>query len=126
MAGLGTWRARKSTERAAGRSAAALGGDQWAGAAAAAAGAGARAAVSLLAMACWPSTATAGLFGMKLLKEHQHLQLEHAGKLWSFLREPSRGRVGSACRGATVWAFGCVETGAFAGSVRARERHVRT
>ena len=62
---------------------------------------------------------------MKLLKEHQHLQLEHAGKLLSFLREPSRGRVGSACCGATVWALGCLEAGAFVGSVRAREQHVR-
>ena len=77
-------------------------------------------------MACCSSTATAGLFGMKLLKEHQHLQLEHAGKLWSFLREPSKGRVGCACCGATVWAFRRLEAGAFVGSVRAWEQHVRT
>ena len=77
-------------------------------------------------MACWSSTATAGLIDEKLHKKHHHLQLEHAGKLWSILREPSRGRVGSACCGATVRAFGWRETGAFVGSVRARERHVRT
>ena len=80
----------------------------------------------LLASALRTSVAMAGLFSMKLLKKIHHLQLENAGKFWSFLREPSRGRVGSACCGATVWAFGCLETGAFAGSVRARERHVRT
>ena len=100
--------------------------DRWAGAAATAARAGARASADLLSMACLSSTATAGLFDMKLLKKHHHLQLEHAGKTWSVLREPSSGRVGSACCGATVWAFGCLETGAFAGSVRAWEQHVRT
>ena len=82
--------------------------------------------MDLLESVRWSSVTVAGLFGVKLLKKHHHLQLEHAGKLWSILREPSRGRVGSACCGATVWAFGCLETGAFAGSVRARERHVRT
>ena len=65
-------------------------------------------------------------YTLKLLKEHQHLQLEHAGKLWSFLREPSRGRVGCACCSATVWAFRRLEAGAFVGSVRAWEQHVCT
>ena len=57
---------------------------RWAGADATAAGAGARAAADLLSMACSSSTATAGLFDVKLLKEHHHLLLEHAGKIWSF------------------------------------------
>ena len=61
---------------------------------------------------------------MKLLKEHQYLQLEHAGKLRSFPHEPSRGRVGSACCGATVWCVGRLEAGAFVMSVRAWEQHV--
>ena len=99
--------------------------DRWAGAAAAAAGAGAWAAVDLLASACSSSTATAGLFSMKLLKKIHHLQLENAGKFWSFLQEPSRGRVGSACCGATVWTLRCLEAGGFIGSVRVREQHVR-
>ena len=58
--------------------------DRWAGAAATAARAGARASADLLSMACLSSTATAGLFDMKLLKEHHHLLFEHAGKIWSF------------------------------------------
>ena len=99
--------------------------DRWAGAAAAAAGAGAWAAVDLLASACSSSTATAGLFDMKLLKETQHLQLEHAGKLRSIPSEPSRGRVGSARCSATVWCVGRIEAGAFVVSVRAWEQHVR-
>ena len=70
------------------------------------------------------ATAMAGLFDMKLLKEHQYLQLEHAGKLRSFPHEPSRGRVGSACCGATVWFVGRLEAGAFVMSVRAWEQHV--
>ena len=82
--------------------------------------------MDLLESVRWSSVTVAGLFGVKLLKKIYHLQLKNAGKFWSFLQEPSRGRVGSACCGATVWAFGCLETGAFAGSVRARERHVRT
>ena len=90
------------------------------------AGCGYASSVDLLESVRWSSVTVAGLFGMKLLKKIHHLQLENAGKFWSILREPSRGRVGSACRGATVWAFGCLETGAFAGSVRARERHVCT
>ena len=88
------------------------------------AGAGARAAACLLAMACSSSMATAGLFDMKLLKEHQYLQLEHAGKIWSFPHETSRGRVGSACCGATLWCVGRFEAGAFVMSVRAWEQHV--
>ena len=100
--------------------------DRWAGAAATAAGAGARAADDLLSMACSSSTATAGLFDMKLLKETQHLQLEHAGKLRSIPSEPSRGRVGSARCSATVWCVGRIEAGAFVVSVRAWEQHVRT
>ena len=99
--------------------------DRWAGAASAAAGAGALAAADLLASACSSSTATAGLFSMKLLKKIHHLQLENAGKFWSFLQEPSRGRVGSACCGAKVWTLRCLEAGGFVGSVRVREQHVR-
>ena len=99
--------------------------DRWAGAAATAAVAGARAAADLLSMACSSSTATAGLFDMKLLKETQHLQLEHAGKLRSIPSEPSRGRVGSARCSATVWCVGRIEAGAFVVSVRAWEQHVR-
>eukprot|EP00966_Prymnesium_polylepis_P181768 4210693-Prymnesium_polylepis.1 len=78
-------------------------------------------------MACWSSTATAALIDEKLHKKHHHLQLEHAGELLSFPREPSRGRVGSACCCATVWALRCLEAGTFVrpGSVRAREQHVR-
>ena len=113
------WDARLGSRLAAAR-------DCWAGAVALAAGFGRAGGTDLLASARWSSVTVAGLFGVKLLKKHHLLQLEHAGKFWSILREPSRGRVGSACRGATVWAFGCLETGAFAGSVRARERHVRT
>ena len=87
--------------------------------------AGARAAADLLAMAFSSSTAMAGLFDMKLLKETQHLQLEHAGKLRSIPSEPSRGRVGSARCSATVWCVGRIEAGAFVVSVRAWEQHVR-
>mmetsp|Transcript_42343 Transcript_42343/g.124000 ORF Transcript_42343/g.124000 Transcript_42343/m.124000 type:complete len:134 (+) Transcript_42343:3-404(+) len=90
------------------------------------AGCGCAGSAHLLEPVLWSSVTEAGLFSMELLKKIHHLQLKNAGKFWSFLREPSRGRVGSACCGATVWAFRCLETGAFAGSVRARERHVRT
>ena len=128
MAGLGTWRARKFVSRTefvgAGALAVGCATDRWAGAAASAAGAGARAAADLLSMACSSSTATAGLFDMKLLKETQHLQLEHAGKLRSIPSEPSRGRVGSARCSATVWCVGRIEAGAFVVSVRAWEQHV--
>ena len=125
MAGLGTWRARKFVsllERA--RSLLGCAIYRWAGADATAAGAGARAAADLLSMACSSSTATAGLFDMKLLKETQHLQLEHAGKLRSIPSEPRRGRVGSARCSATVWCVGRIEAGAFVVSVRAWEQHV--
>ena len=67
----------------------------------------------------------AGLFGVKLLKKHHHLQLEHAGKTWSILRMSSSGRVDCACSCATVWTLSCLEAGGFVGSVRVREQHVR-
>ena len=47
--------------------------DRWAAAAAAAAGAGAWAAADLLASVCSSSTATAGLFDVKLLQNNQDL-----------------------------------------------------
>jgi hypothetical protein len=83
------------------------------------------AAADLLASVCSSSTATAGLFDVKLLKEHHHLLLEHAGKIWSFWRMSSSGRVDCACCCATVWTLRCLEAGGFVGSVRVREQHVR-
>ena len=99
--------------------------DCWAGAAAAAAGCGLLGSTDLLASALRTSVAMAGLFSMELLKKIYHLQLKNAGKFWSFLQEPSRGRVGSACCGAKVWTLRCLEAGGFIGSVRVREQHVR-
>jgi hypothetical protein len=81
--------------------------------------------VNLLEPVRRSSMTVAGLFSMELLKKIHHLQLKNAGKFWSFLREPSRGRVGSACSGATVWVLRCLEAGGFIGSVRVREQHVR-
>ena len=82
--------------------------------------------VNLLEPVRRSSMTVAGLFSMELLKKIYHLQLKNAGKFWSFLREPSRGRVDCVCCGATVWAFRRLEAGAFVGSVRAWEQHVRT
>ena len=83
------------------------------------------AAADLLASVCSSSTATAGLFDVKLLKEHHHLLLEHAGKIWSFWLMSGSGRVECACCCATVWTLRCLEAGGFVGSVRVREQHVR-
>ena len=48
--------------------------------------------MDLLESVRWSSVTVAGLFGVKLLKKHHHLQLEHAGKTWSILRMSSRDR----------------------------------
>ena len=89
------------------------------------AGCGCAGSAHLLEPVLWSSVTEAGLFSMELLKKIYHLQLKNAGKFWSFLQEPSRGRVGSACCGATVWTLRCLEAGGFIGSVRVREQHVR-
>ena len=89
------------------------------------AGYGCAGSAYLLEPVLWSSVTVAGLFSMELLKKIYHLQLKNAGKFWSFLQEPSRGRVGSACCGATVWTLRCLEAGGFIGSVRVREQHVR-
>ena len=89
------------------------------------AGYGCAGSAYLLEPVLWSSVTEAGLFSMELLKKIYHLQLKNAGKFWSFLQEPSRGRVGSACCSATVWTLRCLEAGGFIGSVRVREQHVR-
>ena len=99
--------------------------DCWAGAAAAAAGCGLPGSTDLLASALRTSVAMAGLFSMKLLKKIHHLQLENAGKFWSFWLMSGSGRVGCACCCATMWTLRCLEAGGFVGSVRVREQHVR-
>ena len=90
------------------------------------AGCGCAGSVDLLEPVRWSSVTVAGLFSMKLLKKIHHLQLENAGKFWSFLREPSRGRVGSACCGATVWTLRCLEAGGFVGSEEVRAAGYRS
>ena len=62
--------------------------DRWAAAAAAAAGAGAWAAADLLASVCSSSTATAGLFDVKLLQNNQDLLLQCCSAPRSFCTFP--------------------------------------
>ena len=81
--------------------------------------------MDLLESVRWSSVTVAGLFDVKLLKEHHHLLLEHAGKIWSFWLMSGSGRVECACCCATVWTLRCLEAGGFVGSVRVREQHVR-
>mmetsp|Transcript_42340 Transcript_42340/g.123998 ORF Transcript_42340/g.123998 Transcript_42340/m.123998 type:complete len:89 (+) Transcript_42340:3-269(+) len=45
------------------------------------AGCGCARGVDLLESVRWSSVTVAGLFDVKLLKEHHHLLLEHAGKI---------------------------------------------
>ena len=125
MAGLGTWRARKFVSLLE-RARSLLGARSLGGRCVRSrAGCGCAGSMDLLEPVRWSSVTVAGLFSMKLLKKIHHLQLENAGKFWSFLQEPSRGRVGSACCGAKVWTLRCLEAGGFIGSVRVREQHVR-
>jgi hypothetical protein len=125
VAGLGTWRARKFVSLLE-RARSLLGARSLGGRCVRSrAGYGCAGSAYLLEPVLWSSVTVAGLFSMELLKKIYHLQLKNAGKFWSFLQEPSRGRVGSACCGATVWTLRCLEAGGFIGSVRVREQHVR-
>ena len=99
--------------------------DRWAGAADAAAGAGALAAADLLASVCSSSTATAGLFDVKVLKNNQNLLLQCAGQSLYILWVPSTERVGCTHRRAWVWVLRWCFVGAFIWSVIVQEQRTR-
>ena len=116
--------ARVSSQSVAGRSAAALGGDRWAGAAAAAAGCGLAGGADLPASAQCSSVMMTKLFVVELLLEDHNLLQLGAGHFWHFCWVLGWRRVGCTRRRAWVWTRCCHTTSAFAGLLRVLEQRV--
>ena len=79
------------------------------------------AAADLLASVCSSSTATAGLFDVKVLQYNQNLLLQCAGQSLCISWVPSTGRAGCTRRRAWVWVLRWCFVGAFIWSVIVQE-----